>query len=175
VTPFIYTFKAIAMYRSLFAALLFFYSASKAQVNNISLGQSFQQYASNVANSTNANNHNGSIVAFTPKEDTEGSPYLFKSWAKGHILLKTNKAFEEPSFVLNYDKMKGIIIVKIDERRMLEVNMEQIERFSWRTARLPTTSFISPINLPASLLSFTAITFTHCIREQRPIFTRLIM
>jgi hypothetical protein len=118
------------MYRSLFAALLFFYSASKAQINNISLGQSFQQYAANVANSTNANNHNGSIVAFTPKEDTEGSPYLFKSWAKGHILLKTNKAFEEPSFVLNYDKMKGIIIVKIDERRMLEVDMEQIERFS---------------------------------------------
>ena len=116
------------MRKSLIAIFILISATSEAQVNPITVGQSFRQYAT-TTNNTNSNNYNNSLIVFTPKEDTEGSPYLFKDWAKGTVVLITKQKFVEPSFVLNYDKMTGKLVMKIDAQKIVEIEMEQIESF----------------------------------------------
>jgi len=96
---------------------------SYSQINSISVGESFKQFANNAGNISN------SLATFTLKEDTEGSPYLMKSWAEGQVVLKTKQVFTEPENLMNYDKVNNRIILKISDTKIVDVNMEQIESF----------------------------------------------
>jgi hypothetical protein len=97
-----------------------------AQTNTISIGKSFQEYV----NGRGANNDiGGSMVAFMQKEDTQGSPYLIKDWAKGKVILKNQQVLDEPDNNLNYDKIQNQIIVRLSNNQILSVNMKDIQSF----------------------------------------------
>ncbi|ANE52629.1 hypothetical protein [Flavisolibacter tropicus] len=120
--------------------LLFFGLVSiqlNAQTTNISITQSFSEYAKNPA-AINASNR---MIAFSQKENTQGSPYLVNGWAKGSIVLR-NSTMEEPTFVLNYDKVKENLIVKLNDQNVLDVDMGEIVSFMLNDSANRTYKFV---------------------------------
>ena len=109
--------------------LLFSSSLVYAQTN-ISMTQTFQQYISEGITSRDVTKSSRSMVSFNQKQETEGSAYLLNNWSKGSVFLKNKATLSEPSDVLNFDKTKNILIMKISADEVLEVDMAKIEGFT---------------------------------------------
>jgi hypothetical protein len=104
----------------------FFVSANLySQPNTISINKSFQEYVNGSAVDAGS-----SIIAFTTKEDTEGSQYLLEKWVKGKVILKNKQILEENSYILNFDKIQQTLIMMLPNNRILSVNMNDIESFA---------------------------------------------
>jgi len=93
---------------------------------SISLQQSFSKFVQ-VANSPAYTG--ASMMAFSVKENTEGNPYFFNNWGSGRVYLSSKEAFNEPSDVLNFDKTNQALLLKISEKEVIEVNMNEIDSF----------------------------------------------
>ena len=73
---------------------------------------------------------NGFVNQSFTKENTQGSPYLLAHWAKGQITLNNNEVAGDSGKVLNYDKLKHALVLKVEEKGALLVNMQPIKSFT---------------------------------------------
>lgn len=97
--------------------------------NNISISQSFHQYVTKGMYSADIYTPNGYMISFTPREETQGSPYLFTNWVKGQVYLKNGSVLAEPNQILNYNKMNGALILRVSDKEKMDVNMNEIKTF----------------------------------------------
>jgi len=67
---------------------------------------------------------------FNPKEETQGSRYLFKDWVPGWVINTQNEMIDNRHYVYNYDKMGGGLLATKDGRSAIEVNRDIIKYFS---------------------------------------------
>lgn len=67
---------------------------------------------------------------FNPKEETQGSRYLFKDWVAGWVINTTNEMIKNPHYVYNYDKMGGGLLATKDGHSAIEVNRDIVKYFS---------------------------------------------
>lgn len=108
-----------------FLMFVFITGISHAQVNTQSITQTFREYVgSGISGSTT-----GYLTSFTILQETEGSPYLLKNWAKGKIYLKNNSEYTEPTYSLNFNKEKKVLVMKVSESTILEIDMKEITGF----------------------------------------------
>ena len=76
--------------------------------------------------------HSG-IAAFSLKEETKGSRYLFTGgWARGKVVTMSNSLTDNPHLSFNYDKMNHNLFITEDMRKVLEVEKEQVRAFDLR-------------------------------------------
>lgn len=75
-------------------------------------------------------NYTGSLLpVFTPKQETQGSRYLFNGWAHGSVINADNSLFDNPAYLYNYDKMEGTFLLTQDKLSAIEVNKAQLKSF----------------------------------------------
>ncbi|HZE82749.1 MAG TPA: carboxypeptidase-like regulatory domain-containing protein [Puia sp.] len=76
--------------------------------------------------------HSG-LIAFSHKEEAKGSRYLFsETWGKGTVITMSNTVTNNPHLSVNYDKMNHNLFVTEDNRKIIEVDKEQIRSFDLR-------------------------------------------
>ncbi len=85
-----------------------------------------------VVTTTSANTVNyGSLVpVYTHKEDTRGSRYLFDEWVKGLVVTPKDTVIRNPSYLFNYDKITGELLLTTDKRTMVTVDKQQVKAFA---------------------------------------------
>lgn len=103
---------------------LFVFTDNYAQTKTDSLTRNFNEYLN-----FNDDYKNGMVVVVPVKENTQGSPYLFKNWAKGEVILDNNQRLQEPDYSLNYDKMLHKLILKLPGNKILFINMKYVSCF----------------------------------------------
>jgi hypothetical protein len=73
----------------------------------------------------------GSVVTIIHTKDaTQGSPYFFKDWAHGYIVNAQDTLIQSPGFLLNYDKMKGVLILTKDKVSMISIYQDKVKSFT---------------------------------------------
>ena len=108
---------------------LFLVCFSQAQTS-ISMSQTFKQFAEQGVTKFDMTKSARPMISYNEKQDAEGSPYLFDAWAKGTVLLKDNTTLSETTYILNFDKTRNTLLMKVDAQRVLEVDMSQIAGFT---------------------------------------------
>ena len=75
----------------------------------------------------------GGIGAFSIKEDTKGSRYLFTDeWARGTINTVNGLTINNPRMLINYDKMNRSLFITEDSRKVIEIDKDQVRSFDLR-------------------------------------------
>lgn len=128
--------KTNRMKVAFYLPFLFLWLIVKSQTNPIGIAETFKTYAN-----TSAGSNNGTMVNLSPIEDTKGSPYLLNSWATGAVQFNNGNILSEPTNSLNYDKISHQLIVKLSEKEILSVNMNDIKSFSLKDS-LASLNFI---------------------------------
>lgn len=116
---------------------------SQAQTS-ISISQTFRQFTEQGITNRDMTKSSRPMIAYNEKQETEGSPYLLGAWAKGTVLLKNNTTLSEPTYILNFDKSKNILLMKMSAQQVLEVDMSQVAGFTLEHG----TDTFSLINFP---------------------------
>jgi hypothetical protein len=78
---------------------------------------------------------------FNPKEETQGSRYLFKDWVAGSVVNNNGEMIANTSYVYNYDKMGGALLATKDGRSAIEVNRDIVKYFSLTNGNGDTVTF----------------------------------
>lgn len=69
-------------------------------------------------------------IEFHAKEATVGSPYLFDKWVKGSVINKNDALISNPSYLFNFNKMTGTLLVTKDQKTYIEVDNYIIKSFT---------------------------------------------
>jgi hypothetical protein len=86
-----------------------------------------------ISNSMGARFSHSGIAAFSHKEETKGSRYLFsETWGKGTVVTMSNSVTNNPRLSINYDKINHNLFVTEDNKKVIEVDKEQIRSFDLR-------------------------------------------
>jgi CarboxypepD_reg-like domain len=93
----------------------------------------------------NTLNSGATLPMITHKEDTRGSRYLLKNFARGVIVDNAGHIITDSFNLMNYDKVDGQLMIATDARNYLEVDKEKVVAFAFKT---PDTSFVF-LNVPA--------------------------
>ncbi len=78
-------------------------------------------------------NYGAMLPEFTHKEDTKGSRYLLKSFVTGMYIDNDYKIVVDSTRFLNYDKINGQLMIKVDTRNYLTVDKEKVLAFALKT------------------------------------------
>jgi hypothetical protein len=78
-------------------------------------------------------NYGAMLPEFKHKEDTKGSRYLLKSFVTGLYIDNNYKIVVDSTRLLNYDKINGQLIIKLDTRNYLTVDKEKVLAFALKT------------------------------------------
>jgi hypothetical protein len=118
-------------YLFLFSAPLLFSISVLAQ-NMDANTQSFQDAFSNYNDAQGVSKISTSetLIAFSHKEETKGSRYLFNKWVQGEVINSRDSAVNVPTYMYNYDKVNDILLVKVNDKNMIEVGQESVKSFT---------------------------------------------
>lgn len=78
---------------------------------------------------------------FNPKEETQGSRYIFKDWVPGSVINMKGELLANPNYVYNYDKMGGELLATKDGHSAIEVNRDIVKYFRLAGGNGDTVSF----------------------------------
>ena len=92
------------------------------------IAQSFKEFAQSV-NAYSAGSEGNTLLAFKVSEGTEGSPYLLSNWTPGKVFLTTGAVYPESTPVLNFDKIKQVLVLKLTPTTVFEVDMKTVKSF----------------------------------------------
>jgi hypothetical protein len=67
---------------------------------------------------------------FNHKEETVGSRYFFNTWVHGYVVNSQDVLVENPAFLLNYDKMKGDLLLTKDKVAAITIYKDRIKSFT---------------------------------------------
>lgn len=74
---------------------------------------------------------NGSTFAIArEKEETHGSRYYYKDWAKGYVINNRKQKISNPSLLFNYNKVTGDLLLTHDKKTAIIVDRDQINSFT---------------------------------------------
>ncbi|HMH20428.1 MAG TPA: carboxypeptidase-like regulatory domain-containing protein [Puia sp.] len=83
-----------------------------------------------ISNSMGSRFSHSGITAFSHKEETKGSRYLFSdTWGKGEVVTMSNFVSRNPKLSVNYDKITHSLFLTEDNKKVMEVDKEQIRSF----------------------------------------------
>ena len=83
---------------------------------------------------TNSSSGQRSAVDFHYKDATQGSAYLFDKWVKGSVVNNNDSVVSNPSFLFNYNKMRGALLVTQDQKTYIELDRGSIKSFTLEDA-----------------------------------------
>ena len=136
--------------RIIFIVLLFISVNTLAQTSSVSMQETFKNYVG-----ASQGKGNGSMVNYTIKEETEGSPYLFSVWANGVVHLKNGTVLTEPTQSLNFSKMDNHLIVNLGNNKILSMDMNDIDLFTLKTDSINYNfEKVTSINAPFAIAVF---------------------
>jgi hypothetical protein len=92
----------------------------------------------------NTINSGVTLPLITHKEETKGSRYLIDRPAHGIIVDDQDHIMKDSSFLINFDKVDGKLLMTNDGRQFTEVDKEKVKAFAIRTR---DTSFVF-LNVP---------------------------
>ena len=73
----------------------------------------------------------GSIFpVFNPKGETQGSRYLYKGWIHGYVINAKDSLIEDPTYLFEYDKMGGGLLMTKNMVSAIEVDREMVQSFT---------------------------------------------
>jgi hypothetical protein len=78
-------------------------------------------------------NYGAMLPEFKHKEDTKGSRYFLKSFVTGIYIDNNYKIVVDSTKFLNYDKINGQLMIKLDARNYLTVDKEKVQAFALKT------------------------------------------
>jgi hypothetical protein len=70
------------------------------------------------------------IPVFQPKDETQGSRYLFKGWVHGYVVNSKDSIVQNPQFQFEYDKMGGGLLLTRDQRSAIEIDRDLVKSFT---------------------------------------------
>ena len=97
------------------------------QVKDITLENALQEMSGKAASGSNST---GTMVAFSFKDETKGSRYLFHNWVKGSVIDSASHLFNNPTFLFNYDKMNHGLLLTVDKKDVNEIEKVDIKSFT---------------------------------------------
>jgi hypothetical protein len=97
------------------------------QVKDISLENALKEVSTKAASGSNST---GVMVAFSFKDETKGTRYLFPNWVKGSVVDSGSRLFNNPAFLFNYDKMNHGLLLTVDKKNVSEIEKADIESFT---------------------------------------------
>lgn len=72
----------------------------------------------------------GGVIAPThQKGELRGSMYIFKNFAHGYVITASGDINYNPSYLFDYDKMSGALLLTQNKRVITEVSWDQIQSF----------------------------------------------
>jgi hypothetical protein len=73
----------------------------------------------------------GSAVAIIhTKDETQGSPYFFKTWVHGYVINAQDTLIQNPGFLLNYDKIRGVLMLTKDRASVIAIYQDKVKSFT---------------------------------------------
>src|ERR1019366_8050944 len=72
----------------------------------------------------------GSFPMAQEKEEAHGSRYLFAEWGTGSVVNANDVLIKDPTYVFNYNKMTGDLVVTHDKTNGITVDRDQIKSFT---------------------------------------------
>lgn len=128
-------------------ALLFLNIKIAAQTTSVGIQETFKNYVG-----ATQGNGNGSMISLKIKEETEGSPYLISGWTTGVVHLKNGTVLSEPTKSLNYNKMENQLLVNLGDKKVLSLDMKDIDLFSLKADSVDYNfEKITSINAPFAI------------------------
>jgi hypothetical protein len=97
------------------------------QVKDITLENALKEVSNKVASGSNST---ATMVAFSFKDETRGTRYLFPNWVKGTVVDSASHLFNNPSFLFNYDKMNHGLLLTTDKKDVNEIEKVDIKSFT---------------------------------------------
>jgi hypothetical protein len=83
---------------------------------------------------------------FNPKEETQGSRYLYKDWVPGLVIDAKGNMIGAQKYVYNYDKMGGGLLATKNGNSAIEVNRDLVKYFCLVGPNADTVTFA---NIPS--------------------------
>jgi len=94
---------------------------------------SFQEFTHNLSVNGSARAVT-TITAFSSKEDTKGSRYLFDHWVNGSaVSTMKDVSVNSQSLLFNYDKITHNLFITQDKKTVVEVDKNQLQSFTLRS------------------------------------------
>jgi hypothetical protein len=111
-------------------ALAFSAATLKAQsdVNSTVIQGTFQEFGAQAGGRTFTG------VDFHAPEATVGSPYLFDKWVKGSVTNINDTVVANPTFLFNYNKMTGALLLTQDMKTYVELDKGTYKAFTLKEA-----------------------------------------
>ncbi len=109
------------------------------QAKDITLENALKEMSTKTASGSNST---GTMVAFSFKDETKGSRYLFPNWVKGSVIDSGSKLFNNPTFLFNYDKMNQGLLLTVDKKDVSEIEKVDIKSFTLINDRGISTVFV---------------------------------
>jgi hypothetical protein len=97
------------------------------QVKDITLENAMKEMSGKAANGSNST---GTMVAFSFKDETRGTRYLFPNWVRGTVIDSASHLFNNPTFLFNFDKMNHGLLLTVDKKDVNEIEKADINSFT---------------------------------------------
>jgi hypothetical protein len=78
---------------------------------------------------------------FNPKEETQGSRYLYKDWVQGTVINSSGQLIVNKDYQFNYDKMGGGLLATKDGHSAIEIDRDKVRYFSLADDKGDTITF----------------------------------
>jgi hypothetical protein len=75
-------------------------------------------------------NYNGMMPVFHQPTETKGSRYLMTDWSGGLVVNQFDTIIKNPSYLFNYDKITGDLLMTQDKKTYIEVDRPQVKSFA---------------------------------------------
>lgn len=95
---------------------------AQSDVNSQTVKDVFTEYGASGAQRTG--------VEFHTKDATVGSAYMSKNWTKGSVTNLNDTVISNPTFLFNYNKMSGALLVTQDQNTYIELNSNGYKAFT---------------------------------------------
>jgi hypothetical protein len=78
----------------------------------------------------NAITQGDAIATFRQKEETQGSRIFFKNFVHGYVITSEDSLIEDPTFLLDYDKIGGKLLLTKNRVTVIEVDADKVKSFT---------------------------------------------
>jgi hypothetical protein len=97
------------------------------QFKDVTLENALKEVSVKAASGSNST---GTMVAFTFKDETRGTRYLFPNWVKGTVIDSGSHLYNNPTFLFNFDKINHGLLLTVDKKDINEVEKVDIKSFT---------------------------------------------